>query len=254
MLENIAGQRIWTHRQGSGASRLFIHCSLASHETVLPLDAAMPPATSVFFDLPGHGRSEDWEGADYHTDAMEIAAALVDEPAHVIGHSFGATVALRLAVERPDLVSRLTLIEPVMFAAAKGMAAHAAHQKVQAPFASALIDDDREAATRAFLGMWGVGTDWADIPKHKQDALTAQIHLIPAGAPAIEDDVHEVLNRLGAVTCSVDLICGIESVAVMPAIVDGLMARLPHAKRHVVQGAGHMVALTHPREVAAVIL
>jgi lipase len=39
------------------------------------------------------------------------------QPVDVIGHSFGGTVALRLAVERPDLVRSLVLIEPVFVAA-----------------------------------------------------------------------------------------------------------------------------------------
>jgi pimeloyl-ACP methyl ester carboxylesterase len=86
----------------------------------MPLAAKLAPAHDVFFDLPGHGRSAPWAGTDYHSDATAVAAALLHGPTHIIGHSFGATVALRLAVERPDLVSRVTLIEPVMFAAAGG--------------------------------------------------------------------------------------------------------------------------------------
>ena len=103
--------------RGEGDTRLFLHCSLSHHQSLMTLAHALPPARNVFFDLPGHGHSAEWQGEEYQTDAMRIAEALLDGPTHVAGHSFGATVALRLAVERPDLVSRLTLIEPVMFAA-----------------------------------------------------------------------------------------------------------------------------------------
>lgn len=48
-----------------------------------------------------------------------IARAALGAPVDVIGHSFGATVALRLALERPELVRSLVLVEPVLFAAAK---------------------------------------------------------------------------------------------------------------------------------------
>jgi pimeloyl-ACP methyl ester carboxylesterase len=44
-----------------------IHCSLAHHETLMPLAAKLAPAHDVFFDLPGHGRSAPWAGTDYHS-------------------------------------------------------------------------------------------------------------------------------------------------------------------------------------------
>jgi pimeloyl-ACP methyl ester carboxylesterase len=70
-------------------------------------------------------------------------------------------VALRLAVEHPDLVSRVTLIEPVMFAAAIGTAAHGAHQVAMEPFVAAWDAQDRNVATQVFLDMWGDGRAWA---------------------------------------------------------------------------------------------
>jgi lipase len=140
-----------------------IHCSLAHHETLMPLAAKLAPAHDVFFDLPGHGRSAPWAGTDYHSDATAVAAALLHGPTHIIGHSFGATVALRLAVERPDLVSRVTLIEPVMFATAIGTAAHGAHQFAMEPFVAAWNAQDRNVATQVFLDMWGDGRAWGDL-------------------------------------------------------------------------------------------
>ena len=71
------------------------------------------------FDLPGHGRSPDWDGVvEYQHLSTQIAASFVIEPVDLIGHSFGATVALRLAVEQPQKLRSLTLIEPVFFAVA----------------------------------------------------------------------------------------------------------------------------------------
>ncbi len=237
----------------SDVARLFIHCSLAHHEALMPLAAKLPPARDVFFDLPGHGRSATWAGTDYHSNATAIATGLLRGPTHIIGHSFGATVALRLAVERPDLVSRVTLIEPVMFAAAKGTAAHAAHQIAMEPFVAAWDAQDLVAVTRAFLGMWGDGRAWDDLSERRRVASVAQIHLIPAAGPAIEDDVHGVMARLGDVTCPVDLIEGGNSEAIMPAILDGLAARMPHAHRHIIAGAAHMVPLTHVEAVASAL-
>jgi len=254
LLHDVAGHNIWVVEKGEAdTARLFIHCSLAHHETLMPLAAKLSPASDVFFDLPGHGRSAAWAGTDYHSDATAIAAALLRGPAHIIGHSFGATVALRLAAERPDLVSRVTLIEPVMFAATIGTAAHAAHQVATEPFVAALDVNDRTAATQIFLDMWGNGRAWGDLSDRKRATLTAQINLIPAAASTIEHDIHGVLERLGDITCPVDLIEGGDSQAIMPAIMSGLAELTPRAHRHIIAGAGHMVPLTHVDEVASVI-
>ena len=78
-------------------ARLFIHCSLAHHETLMPLAAKLSPASDVFFDLPGHGRSAAWAGTDYHSDATAIAqgnrngamAAMVGTEGKYHGKSIG---------------------------------------------------------------------------------------------------------------------------------------------------------------------
>lgn len=50
----------------------------------------------------GHGNAPDWDGqGDYHAAATDRARAFLTEPMDLIGHSFGATVALRLAIETP---------------------------------------------------------------------------------------------------------------------------------------------------------
>ncbi|MDE0968726.1 MAG: alpha/beta hydrolase [Octadecabacter sp.] len=254
MLRHVAGQDVWVVEKGDAEIiRLFIHCSLGHHETLMPLAAKLPFAHNVFFDLPGHGRSAPWSGTEYHSDATAIAAGLLHGPTHIIGHSFGATVALRLAAERPDLVSRVTLIEPVMFAAAYCMEAHAAHRLKMEPFIVAWRAQDRYAAAQAFLGMWGDGSTWEDISERRRAALAARIHLIPAVFQAIEDDVHSLLARLAYVTCPVDLIKGSDSQEIMAAIIDGLADRMPHASRYEINGAGHMVPITHVDAVASVL-
>ena len=65
-------------------------------------------------DRPGHGRSPSPGRPD---DAEADAAWVVDllgDGAHLVGHSFGACVALAAAAKRPSAVRTLTLIEPGM--------------------------------------------------------------------------------------------------------------------------------------------
>lgn len=253
MRQTLAGHDVWSETDGQGDARMFVHCSLGRGKVLRPLADQLPPARNIFFDMPGHGRSAPWSGGAYQSDIVDIMAALLEGPTHIIGHSFGATAALRLAVDRPDLVSRVTLIEPVMFAAARGTPAHDRHKTAMAPFVTAWQKGDRMAATQTFFAMWGGGEQWGEISARRQQLMVDQIHLIPAAAPAIEDDIHDILGCLGHVTCPVDLIEGSHSQPVMPAILDGLAAALPQSHRTVIKGAGHMVAITHPEQIALAV-
>jgi pimeloyl-ACP methyl ester carboxylesterase len=58
------------------------------------------------------------DAVDYERDA-DLLAPILDEPAHLVGHSSGGLVALFMAAARPAAVKSLTLIEPVAFAAAR---------------------------------------------------------------------------------------------------------------------------------------
>jgi pimeloyl-ACP methyl ester carboxylesterase len=106
---------------------LALHCSLSHAGEWSALAARLTGLRLVAADQPGHGRQPDWDGhSDLHAQAVREAAAMaavLGAPVDVIGHSFGATVALRLALEQPELVRRLVLVEPVLFAAAAGSAA-----------------------------------------------------------------------------------------------------------------------------------
>ncbi|WP_348787674.1 alpha/beta hydrolase [Leifsonia sp. NPDC080035] len=72
----------------------------------------------IGIDLPGFGRaprpSRPYTVEDYAT----VVARFLDErdlgPCVLVGHSMGTQIVSRLAVARPDLVSRLVLIGPVM--------------------------------------------------------------------------------------------------------------------------------------------
>ncbi|QGX97393.1 alpha/beta hydrolase [Roseovarius faecimaris] len=244
---------------GQGPRRaLMIHCSLAHSGAWGGLARHLSGAlTMTAFDLPGHGRSAGWDGrGEVQGVAAGIAASFCEEPVDVIGHSFGATVALRLAVERPELVRSLVLIEPVWFRMAECDAAEvfADHVSRMAPYAAALEAGDRLEAARIFTGLWGDGTPWEAIPPAQAEALAAQVPLVEAGAEALYGDPGAMLERLGELRCPVLLIAGSESPPVIEAIHDGLAARIAQAERAVVVGAGHMVPITHAGQVSREVL
>lgn len=252
-VERHAGLDVNVRRTGPDPVTLMLHCTLGRLETLVPLADALP-GDAVLMDLLGHGASQDWDTGlgDYQTANAAAAADLCDGPLHVVGHSFGATVALRMALDFPGTVSRLTLIEPVFFALATDPVAQADHVARFTPIHTAHDAGDADTAARLFHGDWG-GGGWDQIPDRTRAAIVQRMPLIMAGVPSIQDDVHGVAARLAQIDVPVTLIRGAGAVPIIPAIHAAICAALPQARDHVVPGAGHMVALTHVPQVAAII-
>ena len=101
----------------SGEPVLLIHGSRVA-DAFLPL-ARTPELEEyrlILVNLRGYGRSSKVEApfgeADYAQDMEALLAALNLSSAHVVGHSYGGNIALQLAIDSPDTVRTLTLIEP----------------------------------------------------------------------------------------------------------------------------------------------
>lgn len=253
----IAGHETAVRRFGSGPRPLLaLHCSLAHGGAWAGLAQLLPGVTVTAPDLPGHGQSAP-PGADLHGLSTVIAAALAEEigagaPVDLIGHSFGGTVALRLTLERPDLVRSLTLVEPVLFVAAAGTpefeANHAAHARV-----GELAAKDIEAAAALFHSAWGGGIPFAALPERQRRYMAERMSLVLDLNPILMEDGAGMLapGRPEALQIPVLLAEGRESPAVVGKILDVLEARIPGTRRIRVEGAGHMLPLTHPEPLAS---
>lgn len=104
--------------QGDGQAMLLLHGFTGSGVTFRRwLGDTVAGWRTVSPDLLGHGRS-DAPDARRHAVEQQAAdlATLLDRlgatPATVIGYSFGARVALRLALDHPGIIDRLVLLSP----------------------------------------------------------------------------------------------------------------------------------------------
>lgn len=245
--------RVW----GNGAQQVVaLHCALAHSGAWEGVARALGDdgITLRAPDLPGHGASGPLvPGDDLFTRTTAMALDLIgDGPVDLVGHSFGGVVCLRIALERPDLVRRLALYEPVFFAAAAARGFDLTPiRDFEAPFAAG----NRAEAARRFHKLWGLGTPWEQLSSPQRSKLIGQFDLIPASAAAIYDDCDHLLapGRLEALTAPVLLLEGSLSPAVTAAINAALAARLPDATRQTLPGAAHMGPITHPAEVATEI-
>jgi pimeloyl-ACP methyl ester carboxylesterase len=247
-----------THWQSLGAGprpAIAVHCMLASGSYWAPIAAEIPEITLTAFDLPGQGRSGVYDGTeDYQKLATQILASFISHPVDLVGHSFGATVALRLAVAAPAAVRSLTLIEPVLFAAARGTPEWAAELAEHALLHDLGASGRLHEAAQRFVGRWGA-TPWDSLPPAHQDAMAERMALVDASADASMDDNGRILrpDGLEAIDAPVMLIEGADSPAIVHRINEALAARLADVGTARIPGAGHMAPMTHVRQVADLI-
>ena len=229
-----------------------LHCMMGSGGLFDPLAARLGGLVDLrAFDFPGHGRSPDWiapgDGIDLHTFVTRQAAGLITRPVDLIGHSFGATVALRIAVGAPHAIRSLTLVEPVLFAAASPAASKAEYDRL-APYEAA---QDWDGMLRQFLGDWGAA---GPVPSEgpKAERLRRQMRMVVDTNAGLMADRADILREGGleGVDVPVMLIAGAESPPIVHEIAEALAARLPDVARATVPGAGHMLPMSHPDQFA----
>ena len=138
----------------------------------------------VTYDRRGRGRSGDGDAYAFERELDDLRAVLdhVGEPAHLVGHSFGARLALEVAADRDDLLS-LTLYEPPLDRAVVA----ATHQQVRAPHEaedwegvlavfhpSAGMSEEELAEYRRVPGVWDSFLDGARTVEREARALATR--------------------------------------------------------------------------------
>jgi pimeloyl-ACP methyl ester carboxylesterase len=232
---------------------LLLHCTLAHGGAWTRLARRLSDRFRLIApDMVAHGGGPAADPArDLHDQSTEHAAGcLPGRSVHLVGHSFGATVALRLAIEHPARVRTLALIEPVLFAAAPDGPERRANAETLARMGPMIRSGRRREAARLFLSVWGAGGDFDDLPPEQAAYMAERIGVIEAQRAALHDDAAGLLTRLGAVECPVLLLEGTASPPVIGAIQTRLAAGLRDARRAAIPGAGHMAPVTHAAEVA----
>ena len=191
-------------------------------------------------DRRGFGATPRGDRSDFDRDADDIAA-LLDEPAHLVGHSYGGVGCLLAAARRPQGVRSLTVIEPPALALVRG---HEAVEEFIDRIAHAYRDtrDPADYAAR-FLASFGF--------KLRPPRTLAGPELEAATTSMTERPPWEAeipLDELAAAAFPKLVVRGTWAnappdakriaAAALHVVCDVLEARLP-AERVVIEGAAH---------------
>jgi pimeloyl-ACP methyl ester carboxylesterase len=259
-LETIEGDRFY-REAGAGEPIVLLHCSSGSSGAWLPVIEHFGQGYRVLApDLLGYGRSAPWpRDAVLAPDAeLGVVEALLDvagRPAHLVGHSYGGTVALNAARHFPGQVASLTLIEPVAFHLLRRAEEPDGWREVAALAERhlALVGEGRDAAAaEAFVTYWTGPKAWQQISDAARDSAVRTAAKVAAEWRllfAAEDD-RDAISGIGAPTL---LICGGRTRTPARRVVELLRRTLPHTLYHEISDAGHMSPLTHPADIAEAI-
>lgn len=205
------------------------------------LAADMAVMTRVMVpDLPGHGDSDPLGGALSLQDLVDGVGVLVqkespDQPVTLMGNAFGGWVALRYAVQHPERVERLILLNPFV----------AYEELERAP----LVPEDREQAAALVRAMspgnapTPAGFVLDDLVETIQNGATPRVLSGLRPADTLSD------AELAGLDLPVLILWGGEDKILPVEHGERLAQRLPQASFEVLDGCGHIPQQQCPREL-----
>jgi pimeloyl-ACP methyl ester carboxylesterase len=224
-------------REGSGPPVVFVHGSVVGARRTWRHQLALAARWALILpNRPGFGASPPLPRGDFEAEAPAIAE-LLGEGAHLVGHSYGAVIALYAAALRPQAVRSLTVSEPGCLRVAAGdplVDAQVAHGELLYRRAATLAPLE---FLRAFRG--GVGSTH-ETPSELAGELLDGARLLMRERPPWEADPPLELLRHARFPKLV--ISGGHS-AVFETVCDAVARRL-RAERAVVSGRGHTIPAT----------
>jgi pimeloyl-ACP methyl ester carboxylesterase len=203
-------------------------------------------------DLYGSGRAPDWPGGSALTLDAEAARVEAQIPGDVgvvlVGHSYGAAVALRLALRRRISVEALVVHEPVLFnllCAAEPDADEARDVAgAGAAIARAFEEGRPELAAQRFVDYWSGAGTWERMDRRVADRIAARIGSVVWQFEALFADAVP-LSHYAQIAVPVLMVSGGRTRAITRRVGELLHQAMPHAASEVIAEAGHMGPVTH---------
>jgi len=247
---------------GDGEPLVLVHGSWGDHQNWAPVVPALARSFRVLtYDRRGHSRSERPEGqGSVREDVADLAALLTElwhVPAHVVGNSFGASIVLRLAAERPELFRSVIVHEPPLSGLLKDdpdtrPALSAAQERIAAAVAL-LAAGDMAGGARRFVETIAFGPgSWLELPDETRRTF---VFNAPTWLDEMRDpEVLEIdLAGLRGLEAPALVTVGDQSAPFFPAVVGRVAAAIPAAQTWTYDGAGHVPHLTHPDAYVRVV-
>lgn len=209
----------------------------------------------ILYDLRGHGGTSAGEPdgtlKQLGADLAALLEVLAIERPLVAGFSLGGTIAMRLALDRPELVGGLALVATssrVGRAAAEWYAERAAMVDRNDPGLRERLERDTQDVYRESPGEvadgWRIRSESTHDPRGYANACRAMAALNQA---PLDPELSRIQTQTLIVASDLDQHCP-------PRAAEIIAAGIPGSRLVILKGAGHPIPVERPQELARLIL
>jgi pimeloyl-ACP methyl ester carboxylesterase len=233
---------------GQGTPVVLLHSSLSSARQWQPLVKLLEPYFLVInIDILGYGKADrvaDEKNYNFDVEIKRIENVLdcvaPNKPFHLVGHSCGGAIALKLAVESPENILSLSLYEPVAF--------HLLEQGSEArtladDFARKVAIDDRYKAAEVFTNFWNKEGFFRSLPQKMQDLMARDMPKVSLDFKGLTAEKYS-LNDLENIQCRTLMMTGDYSPELSRLLAEKIEFALANVS-HINFPAGHMGPVSH---------
>ena len=247
--------------RGEGEPVVFIHGALIadSFRPMLEDRALADRFRCITYYRRGYGESTHSSPsvsiADQAHDCLGLLHHLRLERAHVVGHSLGGVIALKLAMDAPQLVRSLAVLEPALVLGANGPGYRASIARCRDRYRAG----DLEGTVDEFLCA-RFGPTYREYLERNLPGAFAQA--VSNAGSAFEVDMPPVADfafgepDARTITQPVLVVLGADSDALWPRFGEthrSLLAWLPHSESYVLPHATHALQLQNPHDMAVAL-
>jgi pimeloyl-ACP methyl ester carboxylesterase len=262
-IDNINGVNLyWELTGGEGEPLVLVHGSWGNHHN---WDAVVGELSKTFrvltFDRRGHSqserRNEQGSAVEDVSDLIALVKHLDLAPAHIVGNSGGAIIALKTAVWEPELFRTLVVHEPPLFGILKDVPEAQPYLQAVSSRINAVTKhiekEEYEQAAKLFVENIAFGPGaWQQLPQQIQQTFVYN-------APTFLDETKDPeglyidTGKLSHFNKPTLLTQGTQSPPFFLLVLDQLTKGIPNSRRMTFEGAGHVPHISHPRQYVQVV-
>lgn len=240
---------------GAGPGVVCLHANSSSSSQWRGLSEALAPRFHVLSaDSYGSGKSPPWPTGRTaslrdEVELLEPVFQRAGEPFVLVGHSYGAAIALVAALAQPHRVRALALYEPVLFSLITEPPPNDADGIREASLAAiaALDAGDLKASATHFIDYWMGRGMFSFIPEPRAAPMMAtMVNLRPWWDALTEPQSLEAFRDL---TMPILYMTGSRSPASSLGVARRLIPVLPNVEKVELEGLGHMAPIMNAQTI-----